>query len=173
MISIGAVTQRVQAGRLGGRVVSTAANTAASPEVPTLEDAELAGIAIADWHGIVTPHGTDTIIVTRVNQAVGQVRRLPEVRDRQAAPGIEPMDQPAASLAAKLRADATRWAGVIQRLGMPADRMTRDIWAMPLGAQEAPPNLSAMIQTLTALLLSTALLQALLAKRPASAEAST
>jgi len=121
MINIGAVTQHVQAGRLRGLAVSTSARTAALPEVPTLEEAGLAGIAVSGWHGLVAPRGTDSATVTRINQAVGEVLRKPELRDRLAALGIEPVDQPPDVLAAKLRADATRWAGVIQRTGMQPD----------------------------------------------------
>ena len=121
MINIGAVTQHVQAGRLRGLAVSTSARTAALPEVPTLEEAGLAGIAVSGWHGLVAPRGTDSVLVTRINQAVGEVLRKPELRDRLAALGIEPVDQPPDVLAAKLRADATRWAGVIQRTGMQPD----------------------------------------------------
>jgi len=121
MINIGAVTQHVQAGRLRGLAVSTGARTAALPEVPTLQEAGLAGIAVSGWHGLVAPRGTDAALVTRINQAVGEVLRLPELRDRLAALGIEPVDQPPEALAVKLREDAVRWATVIQRTGMQPD----------------------------------------------------
>ena len=121
MINIGAVTQHVQAGRLRGLAVSTGARTTALPEVPTLQEAGLTGIAISGWHGLVAPRGTDAAIVTRINQAVGEVLRLPEMRDRLAALGIEPVDQPPEALGVKLREDATRWGAVIQRTGMQAD----------------------------------------------------
>jgi len=121
MINIGAVTQHVQAGRLRGLAVSTATRTAALPEVPTLQEAGLTGIAISGWHGLVAPRGTDAAIVRRINQAVGEVLRLPELRDRLGALGIEPVDQPPEVLGVKLREDAARWGSVIQRTGMLPD----------------------------------------------------
>lgn len=121
MINIGAVTQHVQSGRLKGLAVSTATRTTALPEVPTLEEAGLAGLAVAGWHGLVAPRGTDAALVTRLNQAVGQVLRVAEVRERLAALGIEPVDAPPEALAARMREDALRWAPVIQRTGMQAD----------------------------------------------------
>ena len=121
MINIGAVTQHVQSGRLKGLAVSTGARTAALPEVPTLAEAGLSGIAVAGWHGLVAPRGTDAATAARINQAVGQVLRQAEVRERLAALGIEPVDQPPEALALKMREDAARWAPVIRRTGMQAD----------------------------------------------------
>jgi tripartite-type tricarboxylate transporter receptor subunit TctC len=121
MINIGAVTQHVQSGRLRGLAVSTGTRTQALPEVPTLAEAGLAGIAVAGWHGLVAPRGTDPLIVARINQAVGDILRLPDLRERLAALGIEPVDAPPEALAAKLREDAARWAPLIQRTGMQPD----------------------------------------------------
>ncbi|MDB5379412.1 MAG: Tripartite-type tricarboxylate transporter, receptor component TctC [Rubritepida sp.] len=121
MINIGAVTQHVQSGRLRGLAVSTGTRTTALPEVPTLIEAGLAGVDVAGWHGLVAPKGTDPATVTRINQAVGQVLNLPEVRERLSALGIDPVDGSPEALAAKMREDAARWAPVIQRIGMQAD----------------------------------------------------
>lgn len=121
MINIGAVTQHVQAGRLRGLAVSPGARTQALPEVPTLAEAGLNNIAVAGWHGLVAPRGTDPAIVSRINQAVGEVLQIPAVRERLAALGIDPVEAPPAALAAKLREDAVRWAPLIRRTGMQPD----------------------------------------------------
>ncbi len=121
MINIGAVTQHVQAGRLRGLAVSTGARTAALPDVPTLAEAGVSNIAVSGWHGLVAPRGTEAATITRINQAVGEVLRIAEVRQRLGALGIEPVDAPPEALAAKLREDAARWAPVIRRTGMQPD----------------------------------------------------
>ena len=121
MINIGAVTQHVQSGRLRGLAVSTATRTQALPEVATMAEAGLRGIAVAGWHGLVAPRGTELAIITRLNQAVGEVVRNPEFRERLAALGIEPVDAPPEALAVKMREDAARWAPLIQRTGMQPD----------------------------------------------------
>jgi tripartite-type tricarboxylate transporter receptor subunit TctC len=121
MINIGAVTQHVQAGRLRGLAVSTGARTAALPDVPTLAEAGVSNIAVSGWHGLVAPRGTGAATVLRINQAVGEVLRIAEVRERLAALGIEPVDAPPEALAAKLREDAERWAPLIRRTGMQPD----------------------------------------------------
>lgn len=118
MINIGAVTDHVRVGRLKGLAVSTGRRTEALPEVPTLAEAGLPGIEAAGWHGLVAPRGTDSALVARINAAVGEVLRLPEVTERLRALGIEPVDAPPEALAAKLRDDAARWGEVVRRTNM-------------------------------------------------------
>jgi tripartite-type tricarboxylate transporter receptor subunit TctC len=121
MINIGAVTQHVQAGRLRGLAVSTAARAQALPEVPTLAEAGISGLAVAGWHGLVAPRGTDPAAIRRLNAAVRQVLELPELRERLFALGIEPVSAPPEALGERMRADAARWAEVIRRTGMRPD----------------------------------------------------
>ena len=115
IINIGAVTDHVRGGRLRGLFVSSANRAAGLPEVPTLAEAGLRGAEAVGWHGLVAPRGTDPAILARINAAVGQVLRKPEVAERVAALGLEPVEEPPAALATLIRADAERWAGVVRR----------------------------------------------------------
>jgi tripartite-type tricarboxylate transporter receptor subunit TctC len=115
LINIGAVTDHVRAGRLRGLFVSSAARTAALPEVPTLEEAGIAGAAAVGWHGVVAPAGADPAVVARLNAEIRGVVRRPEVAERIAALGMEPGDDAPEALGALIRADAERWAEVIRR----------------------------------------------------------
>lgn len=121
LINIGAVTDHVKVGRMRGLFVSGNARTAALPEVPTLAEAGIPNAAAVGWHGIVAPPGTDPALAARLNAAVGQVLRKPEVAERIAALGLEAVDEPPAALAERIRADATRWAAVVQRARIQPD----------------------------------------------------
>lgn len=121
MINIGAITDRVRAGQLRGIAVSTARRAAALPDVPSFAEAGFAGVAVAGWHGLVAPRGTDPAVVARLHAALVQVLALPEVTQRLHALGIEPVTEPPEALAERLRADAARWEAVIRRTGMRPD----------------------------------------------------
>jgi tripartite-type tricarboxylate transporter receptor subunit TctC len=121
LINIGAVADHVRIGRLRGLFVSSARRTTALPEVPTLAEAGIAGAEAVGWHGVVAPRGTDPAIVTRINAAIGRVLVQPDVAERVAALGLEPADEPPEALAALIRADATRWAEVVQRARIQPD----------------------------------------------------
>ncbi len=120
MINIGAVTDHVRTGRLKGLAVSTATRAAALPEVPTLAEAGLTGIEAAGWHGLVAPKGTEPATIARINAAVGEVLRNPEVAERLKGLGIEPVDAPPEALAARIRGDYERWLPVVRRTNMQA-----------------------------------------------------
>ncbi|RYJ03803.1 MAG: tripartite tricarboxylate transporter substrate binding protein [Acetobacteraceae bacterium] len=121
LINIGAVTEHVRAGRLRGIFVSAAARTQGLPAVPTLAEAGMAGGEAVGWHGIVAPRGTDPAIIARLNAAMGQVLARPEVAERVAALGLEPVNEPPEALASLIRSDAERWATVIQRARIQPD----------------------------------------------------
>ncbi|WP_206930449.1 Bug family tripartite tricarboxylate transporter substrate binding protein [Roseococcus thiosulfatophilus] len=121
MINIGAITDRVRAGQLRGIAVSTASRAAALPDVPSFAEAGFSGVAVAGWHGLVAPRGTDPAVVARLHAALVQVLALPEVTQRLHALGIEPVTEPPEALGERLRADAARWEAVIRRTGMRPD----------------------------------------------------
>ena len=121
MINIGAVTEHVRGGRLRGIFVSSAARAQGLPDVPTLAEAGMQGAEAVGWHGLVAPHGTDPAILARLNAAVGEVLARPEVAERVAALGLEPVNEPPEALAALIRADAERWATVIRRARIQPD----------------------------------------------------
>lgn len=121
LINIGAVTEHVRAGRMRGLFVSSAARARGLPEVPTLAEAGMAGGEAVGWHGIVAPRGTDPAILARLNAAIGQVLAKPEVAERVAALGLEPVDEPPEALASLIRADAERWATVVRRARIQPD----------------------------------------------------
>ena len=121
LINIGAVTEHVRGGRMRGLFVSSATRTQGLPEVPTLAEAGLAGGEAVGWHGIVAPQGTDPAIIARLNAAIGQVLARPEVAERVAALGLEPVNEPPEALAALIRTDAERWATVVRRARIQPD----------------------------------------------------
>ena len=121
IINIGAVTDHVRAGRLRGLFVSSGGRAQGLPEVPTLAEAGMTGGEAVGWHGIVAPRGTDPAIVARLNAAIGQVLARPEVAERVAALGLEPVNESPEALGALIRADAERWAVTIRRARIQPD----------------------------------------------------
>ncbi|MFZ4409557.1 MAG: Bug family tripartite tricarboxylate transporter substrate binding protein [Paracraurococcus sp.] len=121
LINIGAVTDHVKVGRLRGLFVSSGQRTPALPEVPTLTEVGLPGAVAVGWHGIVAPAGTDPAILARVNAALAEVLRRPDVAERVAALGLDPVFAPPEALGQVIQADATRWAEVIRRARIQPD----------------------------------------------------
>jgi len=120
-INIGAVADHVRGGRLRGLAVSSASRAAALPEVPTLEQAGLRGLVATGWHGLVGPAGLDPAVVARLHAEGSAAMRRPELAERLAGLGVEPLDEPPEALGARIAEDVVRWAAVVKRAGIRAD----------------------------------------------------
>lgn len=121
MINIGAVTDHVRSGRMRGIFVSSGARTLALPEVPTLAEVGFGEAEAVGWHGIMAPAGTDPAILARLNATIGEILTRPDVIERITALGLEPVNEPPEALAALIRADADRWAGVVRHAALRPD----------------------------------------------------
>jgi tripartite-type tricarboxylate transporter receptor subunit TctC len=102
----------VRDGRLRALGVTTLKR---SPLAPTLQPiAEvLPGFESNTWFGLYGPKGLPAEMVARVNTAANQSLVDPEVRDKLARLGIEPVTSTPQQLATMVAADAAKWKKII------------------------------------------------------------
>ena len=77
--------------RMRALAVSTAKRSTALPEVPTVSEAGLPGFVFDFWIGLLAPAKTPRAIVNKLNAEVRKVMAQPEVIERMAKLGAEPM----------------------------------------------------------------------------------
>ena len=68
---------QVQAGAVKALAVSSGQRNPALPEVPTAQQAGVAGYDVASWNAIAAPAGTPADVVARLNQAVREAVASP------------------------------------------------------------------------------------------------
>ena len=68
--------------RLTALGVSTAARSAALPDVPTIAEAGLAGYVFDHWYGLFAPAKTPRPVVSQVSQEVARILNIPDVKDK-------------------------------------------------------------------------------------------
>jgi tripartite-type tricarboxylate transporter receptor subunit TctC len=105
----------LKSGRLKGLGISSAQRTSAAPEVPTFVESGLAGLVVNSWMGILAPAKTPAPIVARLQKDIAAVLQLPDVRERYAVLGIEPVGNTPEQYAAEIRADFARWGAVVKK----------------------------------------------------------
>jgi len=88
---ISAALPNVREGKLVALGVSTAKRSSALPNVPTIAEGGLPGFDYNLWVGLWAPAGTPQDIVDKINADVAKVLAMPDVRDRLASLGAEPM----------------------------------------------------------------------------------
>ena len=79
----------VQANRLRPIGVTTARRLAVLPDVPTLQEAGVAGYSYDPWFGLLAPAGTPKAIIDSINKAVTAASKLPDHVDRFTKLGVD------------------------------------------------------------------------------------
>lgn len=92
-----------------------------APELPTLAESGVPGFEASGWFALLAPAGTPAAVVTKLNAELNAVLRLPELRQQFAQAGLEPLTSTPQELAALMRSESEKWAGVIKRSGAKVD----------------------------------------------------
>ena len=114
------VLPHAQSGRLRVLGVSTAQRASELPDVPALADA-VPGYSVASWFGAVTPKGTPTAIVERLNAAINKIIKYPEFRKNAAVEGMTVTGGTTEDINKLVRGDYERWAMLLKEANIKGD----------------------------------------------------
>ena len=104
----------VKAGKLRALGVTTGKRVDAFPGVPAIGEI-VPGFAAEHWYGMWAPRRTPDAIIARVNQALGRMLQMPEVRERIIADGFAPAHSTPEEFGKRIARDAARWIEVVKR----------------------------------------------------------
>lgn len=105
----------VKDGKLKALAVTGAKRSALVPEIPTVAESGLPGFESNTWFGIYGPKGMSADITNRVATELQRALQKPDVAERLARLGAEPVaDVGPARFAAMVKADSARWAALIR-----------------------------------------------------------
>jgi len=85
------VVNLIKDGKLRALAVSGAHRAAALPDVPTVQEAGVAGFDLVSWFGIMAPYKTPPDVVAKLNAAIVRMLKEPEIRERFASQGATPL----------------------------------------------------------------------------------
>jgi tripartite-type tricarboxylate transporter receptor subunit TctC len=111
----------IKAGKLRALAVTSAKRSEALPEVPTIAESGLPGYDSVQWYGVLAPAGTPREIVARLHAEIARALRAPDVRERLAADGAEPVGSSPEEFAAFIRSEIDKWARVASAAGIRAE----------------------------------------------------
>jgi tripartite-type tricarboxylate transporter receptor subunit TctC len=112
----------IQAGKLRALAVTSRRRARALPEVPSMEEAGVAGYEVFEWNPLLAPAGVDAATRARLRAALVKVLGEPEVLGRIRALSGDPFEGNAseAAVAAFLKAQQAQWQRVIRQQGIVA-----------------------------------------------------
>lgn len=111
----------VRNGRVRSLAVTGAKRAVVMPEIPTIAESGLPGYELTTWYGIMFPAGTPKEIVARMNTEINRAISLPDVRERLAAVGAEPLGGTPEAYGAVIRSDVARFTKIIKDAGIQAE----------------------------------------------------
>jgi tripartite-type tricarboxylate transporter receptor subunit TctC len=104
----------VKSGRLRAIAITSATRSSMAPDIPTVAESALPGFQAGTWYGLLAPKGISRDIVATLNREVSRIVQLPDIREKLAALGAEPMTGTPEQFGAFVRSEVARWAKVVK-----------------------------------------------------------
>jgi tripartite-type tricarboxylate transporter receptor subunit TctC len=104
----------IKGGKMKALAVTDAKRVGVLPDVPTVAESGYPQYSISTWYGIVVPTGTPKEIVSRLNGEIAKILALPDVRDRLAGLGAEPLGGSPEQFGQLMQTEVTKFAQIIK-----------------------------------------------------------
>jgi tripartite-type tricarboxylate transporter receptor subunit TctC len=120
-VGLHSVTSLVRNSKLKVLGVGSRERLASAPEVPTIAEQGLPGFEVEAWFGLLAPAATPLATINRINAAMNDALKQPEVTDVLAKQGLDLIAGSPERLRQLLAADLEKWLKVIKDAGIPAE----------------------------------------------------
>ncbi len=120
-VGLGGAVPHIKAGKLVPLAVTEKARSTLLPSVPTATEQGFPNVEVNAWYGVFAPAGTSAATITRINQEINEVLKMPEVREKFTGAGLEVLGGTAQLLADFMKADNQRYDSLAKELNIKAD----------------------------------------------------
>ena len=108
----------VKGGRLKPIAVASAQRVPTLPEVPTFVETGVPEYLMDYWYGLFAPSATPRDVQLRLQTALREVMRMPDIQAGMEKAGLLPMGGTAEEFTAFVKKDMERWAAVVKAAGI-------------------------------------------------------
>lgn len=112
------IMAHVKSGKLRGLAVSGRNRLPLLRDVPTMTEGGPPGVEASAWSGYFVPAGVPQPMIHRLNAELVRVFKSPDIRDVATATGTEVVGGRPDEFAAFIRAEITKWGGIIKEAGI-------------------------------------------------------
>ena len=111
-------TPHVRSGRLRALCITSKKRAASAPDVPTVAEGGLPGYESVQWLGLLAPAGTPRDIIARLHKETVSVIGSPEMKERLARDGTDPVASSPEEFASYIRSETLKWAKMAKAAGI-------------------------------------------------------
>ena len=108
------VRPHLPTGRLRALAVTTGKRTPAAPELPTVSEAGVPGYEVDQWYGVLTSAKVPAPIVRKLNAAINEALKSPDVVKRFSADGSTPHGSTPEQFNAHIRSEIAKWRKLVK-----------------------------------------------------------
>ncbi|HTO46862.1 MAG TPA: tripartite tricarboxylate transporter substrate binding protein [Burkholderiales bacterium] len=112
------VLQHYKSGKLKVLAVAGRSRHPSMPDVPTAIEAGYPEYETYAWYGMYAPKGTPRDVVGRIQQEIARIVRLPDMQERLAQFGAEPIANSPEEFTAFTRAESDKFAKLVKAAGI-------------------------------------------------------
>jgi len=111
----------IKNGKLVALGVTEVKRSPAAPEIPTLAEQGIQGVAVTSWYGLLAPAGTSPAVAEQLAKDAAQMLAEPEVRERLKAQGLADATMKPGEFAMHMRDETAMWARIIKARNIVAE----------------------------------------------------
>ena len=119
--SVTSAKPHIDAGKLRPIGITTSKRSKALPNVPTIAESGLPGYEVTPWFAVFVPAATPKPIVNKLNAALLDALKSPEIKAKFDGIGAEPLGTSPDELAIYLNKEIERWGKVISTNNIKSD----------------------------------------------------
>jgi tripartite-type tricarboxylate transporter receptor subunit TctC len=109
---------QIRAGSVRALGISTSRRLAVAPDLPTIAEAGGFDYEVIGWNGVLAPANTPRPIINKLNKAVAEALKTPEMVKLLTEQGIEPAGNSPEEFARLMHADIEKWIRVTREAGI-------------------------------------------------------
>ena len=116
--TVNSVMPFVRDKRMKMLAVTTPRRMSLFPDVPTLAESGMPGFEVGAWQGLMVPVNTPKPIIQRLNAEVMKALQSPDVRQKLALQGAEPLGSTPEAYGEYIQKELNRWEMVVKQTGV-------------------------------------------------------
>jgi tripartite-type tricarboxylate transporter receptor subunit TctC len=121
MSSIPTLLSHVRNGNMRAIVVTSAKRSHQLPDTPTLAESGYKDLDAISWFGILAPAGTPAPIVQKLNLAINEALKQPDVAERLRSEGGDVLGGSPEQFSQLLKTEIVRWGRIVKNSGASLD----------------------------------------------------